>query len=90
MKKILVVSEKSFQLVETVKLFADGCSCIVSRYIHIPPSTIIVHAIPIVSSCSVRTGYVSAMAKKIILDFLLVLDAFVAFISNLLLCAKIF
>ena len=32
--------------------------------------------------------YVSAIAKKMILDLVLVLDVFVVFISNLLLCTK--
>ena len=56
-EKILVRNESTFKLAKTVEFFSVGCFWVVSCYIYIPPSSIIVHAVPSVPIYVVLTGY---------------------------------
>ena len=66
-EKIFVGNKSTFQSVEPIKLFAVGCACYIVRYINIPPSPVIVHAVPSVPICIILTGYsVNSVARDIL------------------------
>ena len=66
-EKIFVGNKSTFQSVEPIKLFAVGCTCYIVRYINIPPSSVIVHAVPSVPSRAVFIGYtVNGIARNIL------------------------
>jgi len=66
-EKIFVGNKSTFQSVEPIKLFAVGCACYIVRYINIPPSPVIVHAVPSVPICAVFIGYsVNSIARDIL------------------------
>ena len=66
-EKIFVGNKSTFQSVEPIKLFAVGCACYIVRYINIPPSPVIVHAVPSVPICVILTGYsVNSIARNVL------------------------
>ena len=52
-EKILVKSKYAFEFVETIKFFAVGCACNITRNIHIPPRVVIINPIPCVEIGSI-------------------------------------
>lgn len=66
-EKLLVKSRYAFEFVETIKFFAVGCACNITRNIHIPPRVVIINPIPCVEIGSIGSRHsVNNIARNIL------------------------